>query len=441
MLDLIDLRRRVSIREAKGDVVVAGFVHEVRDLKNIVFVILRDSSGLIQITAKKDSVPDEVFELLRKIKRESVIAVEGYAFQSDIAKLGLELKPRRVEVLCEAVEQPAIEFYRTDIIKTGLDKRLRYRFLDLRNPRVAAIFKIQSTICEALDNFFRERGFREVHTSRLVAQATESGANVFPVDYFGRKVFLAQSPQFYKQMLMAAGFEKVFEIGPVFRAEKHHTPRHLCEYVSIDFEMSYIESDEDVMRIVEGMIGSVCEVVSKKCKEELEILNVEVQPIKTPILRLPMREAYKLLESEGFKPDYMEDLNPEGERKLSNIVEREYGYKQFFLTEFPWKPRPFYTMRIEEEPDWTRSFDLIWSGLEVTTGGQREHRYHRLIDQCIEKGLNPEDLSFYLEFFKCGVPPHGGSGTGLERLTSTILKIENIREATLIPRDPERILP
>lgn len=438
---MIDLRRRVSIREAKGDVVVAGFVHEVRDLKNIVFVVLRDSSGFIQVTAKKDSVPDEIFELLRKVKRESVIAVEGNAFQSSIAKLGLELNPRCVEVLCEAIEQPAIEFYRTDIVKTGLDKRLRYRFLDLRNPRVAAIFKIQSTICEVLENFFRERGFREVHTSKLVAQATESGANVFPVDYFGRKVFLAQSPQFYKQMLMAAGFERVFEIGPVFRAEKHHTPRHLCEYVSIDFEMSYIEDDEDVMRIVEEMISSVCQIVSKKCREELEMLSVEVEPIKTPIPRIPMREAYRLLEAEGFKQEYMEDLNPEGEKRLSNIVEKEYGCKQFFLNEFPWKPRPFYTMRIEEEPDWTRSFDLIWSGLEVTTGGQREHRYRKLIDQCIEKGLNPEDLSFYLEFFKCGVPPHGGSGTGLERLTSTILKIENIREASLIPRDPERILP
>jgi len=438
---LIDLRKRVLIKDAKGDVVVAGFVHEVRELKNIVFLILRDASGLIQVTAKRDSVPDKLFELLRKIKRESVIAVEGNAFQSNIAKLGLEIEPRDVEVLCEAVEQPAIEFYKTDLIKTGLDKRLRYRFLDLRNPKVASIFKVQSTICEALDNFFRERGFREVHTSKLVAQATESGANVFPVDYFGRKVFLAQSPQFYKQMLMAAGFERVFEISPVFRAEKHHTPRHLCEYISIDFEMSFIESDEDVMKVVEEMASNVCRAVSLKCKEELEILNVEVEPIKTPIPRIPMREAYRLLEAEGFKPEYMEDLNPDGERRLSNIVEREYGYKQFFLTEFPWKPRPFYTMRIEGEPEWTRSFDFIWSGLEVTTGGQREHRYYKLLEQCVEKGLNPEDLSFYLEFFKCGIPPHGGSGTGLERLTSVILKIENVREAALIPRDPERVLP
>lgn len=438
---MIDLRRRVLVRDAKGDAVVAGFVHEVRELKNIVFLILRDSSGFIQITAKKGSIPDGLYESLRKIRRESVIAVKGNVFKSSIAKLGLEMEPREVEVLCEAIEQPAIEFYRTDIIKTGLDKRLRYRFLDLRNPKVASIFKIQSTICEALDNFFREKCFREVHTSKLVAQATESGANVFPVDYFGRKVFLAQSPQFYKQMLMAAGFERVFEIGPVFRAEKHHTPRHLCEYVSIDFEMSYIESDEDVMMIVEEMVSVVCQAVLRKCKEELEMFDVEIKPIRTPIPRIPMREAYRLLEAEGFKPEYMEDLNPEGERKLANIVEKEYGYTQFFLSEFPWKPRPFYTMRIEEEPEWTRSFDLIWNGLEVTTGGQREHRYCKLVDQCVDKGLNPEDLNFYLEFFKCGIPPHGGSGTGLERLTSTILKIENVREATLIPRDPERILP
>ena len=438
---MVNLRRRVLVRDARGDAVVAGFVHEVRRLKNIVFIVLRDVSGFIQVTAKRGVVSDRVFDLLSGVKRESVIAVEGEAFESKISKLGLEIVPKDVEVLCESLEPPAIEFYRTDLVKTGLDKRLRYRFLDLRNPKTMTIFRVQSLVCQAIDEFFREKGFTEVHTSKLVAQATESGANVFPVDYFGRRAYLAQSPQFYKQMLMAAGFERVFEVGPVFRAEKHHTPRHLCEYVSIDFEVSYIESDEDVMKLVEEMIAHACQTVEEKCRNELEILGVEVEPVKTPLPRIPMREAYKLLEKRGFKTQLLEDLDPEGERLLSRIVREEYGSGLFFLNEYPWPPRPFYTMRIEKTPEWTRSFDLIWDGLEITTGGQREHRYDRLVNQCREKGLNPEEFRFYLEFFRYGIPPHGGSGTGLERLTMKLLRLDNIREATLLPRDPERLVP
>lgn len=443
MAGRIDLRKRVRIADAQyGEVVLAGFVQDVRVLKNVVFMILRDVSGITQIVFKKGSVPDDVFEEVCSIPRESIVAVRGVMIESSIAKLGREVIPIEFEVLSEASQPLPIEFLNPSV-ETGLSRRLDYRFIDLRNPRVLAIFKIQSAITGLLHEFFRSRGFIEVHTPKIVAEATESGASVFPVDYFGKKAFLAQSPQFYKQMLMASGFEKVYEIGPVFRAEPHHTPRHLCEYTSIDFEVSYIESYHDVMDIVEDMVVYVVNRIGDVCSREFEILDVKPPRMDKGLPRITVREAYRLVESRGYKPIYMEDLDTRGERVFSKAVEEEYGYKAAFLIEFPWRSesRPFYVMRKHDEPDWAYSFDLIWDGLEITTGGQREHRYDILRNQCIEKGYNPDNFGFYLEFFKYGVPPHGGSGTGLERLTMKIVDLENIREATLLPRDPERVKP
>lgn len=438
---MIGLGRRVHSRCAEGETVVAGFVQEIRELKNIKFLVLRDAAGLIQVTAKRGEVSEEVFNKVSNLTRESVVCVRGVVVKGGVAKIGCELVPREVDVVSMADAPLPIEFLHPDLVKTGLDKRLDYRFLDLRNPRVFAIFKVQSMVDSVLSEFFLRRGFIKVHTPKIVAQATESGASVFPVAYFGKDAFLAQSPQFYKQMLMASGFEKVFEIAPVFRAEKHHTPRHICEYVSIDFELSYIDGYEDVMKVLEDMMLEALKGVKDKCKEELSLLNIELSLPKKPFPKITMREAYKILEAEGKKTPYLQDLDPEGERILSTFVSKEYGSDLLFLTEFPWQTRPFYTMRKLGEPDWTYSFDLIWSGLEIATGGQREHRYEKLAEQCKEKGLNLKDFEFYLNFFKYGMPSHGGAGIGLERMTMQMLKLRNIREATLLPRDPERLIP
>ncbi len=439
----MDLGRRVYVKDAMGEAVLAGFVQDVKDLKNIRFIILRDRSGLIQVTAKRGEVSETLFEKVGKIPRESVIAVNGVVAESPIAKLGKEVLPREIEVLGEAEAAPVIEFQYHDKVRTMLDKRLDFRFLDLRSPRSQAIFKVQNVISQAVHEFFTEEGFVEVHTPKLIAQATESGSTVFPVDYFKRTAYLAQSPQFYKQMLMAAGFEKVFEVGPVFRAEKHHTPRHLCEYTSIDFELSFIRSHEDVMQVVESMVVHALKRVLRKCGEELETLQVKPTLPRTPFPRVTVRETYEMLKERGRETLYSQDLDAEGERLFSSVVKEVHGCDFAFLTEFSWLPdsRPFYVMRKDDEPDWTYSFDLIWNGLEVTTGGQREHRYARLKQQSSEKGYDPRDFEFYLEFFKYGIPPHGGSGTGLERLTMRLLNLENIREAILLPRDPERLTP
>ena len=441
MIKVMGLGKRVHSRCAEGEAVVAGFVQEVRELKNIKFVVLRDRAGLIQITAKRGDVSEEVFSKISKLTRESVVCAKGTVVKGGIAKIGLELIPTRIDVVSMAEAPLPIEFLYPESVRTSLDKRLDYRFLDLRNPKVFAIFKVQSVVDSLINDFFLRKGFIKVHTPKIIAQATESGASVFPVAYFGKEAFLAQSPQFYKQMLMASGFEKVFEIAPVFRAEKHHTPRHTCEYISIDFEVSYIDTYEDVIRVLEGMMLKVLKKVKDKCREELSLLNVEPSIPKTPFPRVTMREAYKILEGEGKSVSYLQDLDPEGERILSMFVSKEYGGEFVFLTEFPWETRPFYTMRKKEEPDWTYSFDLIWSGLEIATGGQREHRYEKLVQQCKEKGLNPKDFEFYLNFFRYGVPSHGGVGIGLERLTMQLLKLKNIRESTLLPRDPERLIP
>jgi nondiscriminating aspartyl-tRNA synthetase len=439
----LHLEKRVPIRDAMGRAIVAGFVEEIRDLKNIRFLVLRDRSGTLQVTAKKGEVPEEVFSQIASLTKESVVCAEGLIVESPIAKLGKELIPSKLHVLSRAGAPLPIDFLHPEVVKTSLDKRLDYRFLDLRSPRSCAIFRVQDALSDAIHRFFKEEGFIEIHTSKLVAQATESGANVFKVDYFGRDAYLAQSPQFYKQMMMAAGFERVFEIGPVFRAEKHHTPRHLCEYTSIDFEMSYISGPEDVMRVLEKLVIFAIEEVLRRCKGELDLLKAKVEVPKAPFPKITLREAYKILEERNLKVPYMEDLGPEDERLIASIIKERTGSDFFFLTEYAWAPnsRPFYVMRKEEEPDWTYAFDLFYKGLELTTGGQREHRYEKLREQCALKGLEPEAFRFYLDFFKYGMPPHGGSGTGLERFTMQLLNLSNIREATLLPRDPERLTP
>jgi len=319
--------------------------------------------------------------------------------------------------------------------------RLDHRWLDLRNPKKLLIFKIWTLMEQAMRDWWKEEGFLQVYSPKFMGAASESGAELFEVEYFGKKAYLAQSPQFYKQMAMASGFEKIFEIGPVFRANKSHTRRHDTEFTMIDMELSFIESHEDVMRAEESWIAYFISKIKKEYGKEIkEVFGVNIIVPTTPFPRIPMGEAQKLLAGQGYKGP-KDDFDAEGEKMFSEIVKEKYGHEFVFVTEYPWSIRPFYHMKSETGE--TNSFDLIWKGTEITTGAQREHRHKILREQAIEKGLNPdsEGMKDYMSFFKYGCPPHGGFGLSPTRVLMLLLDINNVREVTFLPRDTSRLTP
>ncbi len=432
-------RKHTTEVEIGEEVVLAGWVREIRDFGSLKFIILADREGEIQVVGKKGETSDEIMNVLDELGKEWVIAVKGVVRENEKAPGGKEVVPERIEILSRSESVLPLEV--RSKAKAELPTRLDNRFLDIRKPEVMAIFKIRSKISNAIREYFHSNGFIEINTPKIVASATESGANVFPILYFEREAFLAQSPQFYKQAAMAAGLEKVFEIAPAFRAEKHHTIRHLTEYTSVDLEISFIESYDDVMKHVENLLVHVLKYLKENAEKELNILGKEIEVPKLPFPRITMREAYKLLESEGVEIEYGDELDTESEKLFGKIVKEKYGTDFAFLTEFPWSVRPFYTYRKDDEPEWTNSFDLIYKGIEIVTGGQREHRYDQLIKNAKEKGINTDAIDFYLKMFKYGVPPHGGCGIGLDRVVMLLLDLPNVREATMFPRDPERLEP
>ncbi len=439
----MDLSERVPLTRAfslqpGAKVLVAGWVDRVRIIGGVIFIVLRDRSGMLQCVVKKNMNP-EAYAEARELGSEDVVAVKGKIVESKASLGGREVVVDKMAVLARAEKPLPIDPH--DWSRTSLSKRLDWRFLDLRDSRNTLIFRITDETVNALRGFYRERGFLEIFTPKIVAEATEGGAEVFPVIYFEKNAFLAQSPQLYKQMMMAAGFEKVFEVGPAYRAEKHHTTRHLTEYESIDIEMSFIEDHEDVMKTVEEAVIFAIRSVGEKFSEEIRRVFGKELRVPRRVPRITLREAHKMLEKAGHKqPDPM-DLDTEGERLLGELMQREYDIELFYVTEYSWKSRPFYTMKKPEDPQYTRSFDLIYRGLEIVSGSQREHRPDVLENQIKEKGLNVENFEFYIRFFRYGMPPHGGAGLGLERLVMKMLGLKNIREARLLPRDPERITP
>lgn len=424
------------IAEENKKTTLRGWVEGIRNLGSLIFLTVRDINGTYQVTLSKDRNPD-LFETGKTLRNESVIEVIGEKKDNQKAVNGYEIIPEKLHLYTES-EQP-VPLNLNKNVESSLDKDLDYRFLSLRKEKTAATFKIQSTVSNSITKFFDSLGFYQIHSSKIISQATEGGANVFSVLYFDKTAYLAQSPQFYKQMMMAAGFEKVFEIGPVFRAEPHHTSRHLCEYTSVDLEMSFIKSYEEVMDLMEKMICSIYKDVEKTNQKDLKTFGIKLETPKTPFPRITMAEAAEILKSYG--KNVVDDVDPEEERILGKYVKEKYGSDLFFLTEFPWSVAQFYHMRKKENKDVTYRADLIYKGLEITTLAQREHRYNVLIEQVKEKNLDPEKFAFYLNFFRYGVPPHGGSGTGLERIVKQMLNLENVAEATLLPRTPERLTP
>ena len=320
-----------------------------------------------------------------------------------------------------------------------METLLNYRPITLRNQREAAIFKIQEALADGIRRFLKEQHFTEIHTPKIVSEGAEGGTNIFHLKYFEQDAFLAQSPQFYKQMMVGV-FERVFEIGPVFRAEKHDTSRHLNEYTSVDFEMGFIEDFQELMAMETGMLRSAMASVKEQCPEEAALLGVRIPEI-TEIPCLRFQEAKELLQKEGCSQNNPMDFDPEEEKKLCRLIREKTGSEFVFVTHYPSAKRPFYAMNDPQNPEETLSFDLLFRGMEVTTGGQRIHSYETQVEKMRQKGLNPEDFSSYLMIHQCGMPPHGGLGLGLERLTSRLLEQDNVRRACLFPRDIHRLTP
>lgn len=420
--------KRTMIKEVKeGKVKISGWIHRVKKLKAVVFVILKDRTGFIQVTMPPSEFPN--------CKLESVVTVIGQVVPN-ANKYGLyELQVETMEVLSAAQDLPI--HVNNETLDIGLDTMLNHRVLSLRHEKEQIIFKIQSDIVSYFSSFLRAREFTEIHTPKLVKEGAEGGSNVFELEYFHEKAYLAQSPQFYKQMMVIAGLERVFEIGPVFRAESHSTIRHLNEYISLDLEMGFIEDIKSLMTLETELLRDIINGLNESCAYELALLNVTLPKVPKEIPTMKLEKAIEILKSEYGK--HLEgDLDPEGEILIHEYILEKTGSEFLFLTHYPKKKRPMYAM---PEGEMTKSFDLLFRGLEITTGGLRIHNLKMLMNSMIEKGLEPSEYESYLEAFKYGAPPHGGLAIGLERLTARLLGIENIRRTTLFPRDKNRLTP
>jgi aspartyl-tRNA synthetase len=419
-------------------VTVRGWVQALRDQKRVQFVILRDESGMAQLVLPKDDPAGELNERISALTAESAVTFTGSVVGDERVKLGgLEVRIESLEVDSPAdPELPIAE-------DSALDKRIDWRYLDLRRPDRRLIFEVQTRIEQAMREFWREEGFVELHSPKLMGSASESGAELFHVEYFETDAYLAQSPQFYKQMAMAAGFGKVFEIGPVFRANPSFTSRHDTEFTSVDMELSWIDSHEDVMAVEERWLAQVLAAVAESHGERIrETFGAEVIVPSLPFPRVTLEEAKELLRAAGHEPPGTgHDLDPPAERRLSELIAERDGNEFVFVTDYPTTVRPFYHMRHPEDPTLTRSFDLLWRGIELTTGAQREHRYEQLLAQAQEKGVETDSIQYYLDFFRFGAPPHGGFGFGLTRLLMQMLAQDNVREVTFLYRGPHRLTP
>jgi len=422
-----------SLREHAGETVtIAGWVHTLRLQRAMQFVLVRDHTGVVQVTHRRDGSALEA--RLDRLTVESAVRVTGRVADNPVVSLGgLEIVPDEVVVEnLAATPLPVDE-------RTGPEGRLDWRFLDVRRrPAAQLVFAVQTTLERAMREFAYAGGCTEMHTPKLMGTASESGAEVFELGYFGRSAYLAQSPQFYKQMAIAAGVDRVFEVGPVFRAEPSFTSRHATEYTSVDAELAWITGVEDVMDFEERMLAHALGAVAGEHGAAIrELCGTEVVVPAVPFPRITLAAAHDILGRSGERAD----LDPAGERAIAAHVAERTGHEFVFVTEYPASVRPFYHMRPAGQQQLTCSFDLLWQGLEITTGAQREHRYDVLVRQAAEKGLSTEPMRDYLECFRYGCPPHGGFGLGLGRLLMVLLGLESIREAMFLFRGPNRLTP
>ena len=432
-----DLRTKID-----QTVKIQGWLQTLRDQKKIQFIILRDPTGLVQVAHWKPN-DEELAAMIAGMGMETALTITGKVIDNPVVKLNqieLQLESLVVE---NAAESP-LPFDPFAETLPALDYRLDWRYMDLRRPYNALLFQVETTLEMAMREYWLQHGFVEVHSPKFTGSPSESGAELFSLDYFDRKAYLAQSPQFYKQMAMAAGFERIFEIGPVFRADPSFTSRHMTEFTGVDMEISWIDSHEDVMAFQENWLQYCYARVKELHGDAIkETFDVDLVVPQVPFPRIPMREAIEILKSRGYvmPADKKGDIDPAGEREIAAYVKEKYNHDFVFLTDWPVTVRPFYHMRLDGDDTLTRSFDLIANGLEITTGAQREHRVEVLTKQAFEKGLTLEPIQYYLDFFRYGCPPHSGFGLGLSRLMMVLLNLPNIREAVYIFRGPTRLNP
>ncbi|MFB6184977.1 MAG: aspartate--tRNA(Asn) ligase [Haloarculaceae archaeon] len=431
--------RTYTADAAPGETVtVAGWVQEIRDLGGIAFLILRDTTGKIQVKFEKDEMDDDLVERGTEVHRESVVTVTGAVEEEPRAPTGVEIVPDAVDVLAEA--DPELPLDPSGKVDAELATRLDNRTLDLRKPEVQAIFEIRDVVQDAARETFHDLQCTEINTPKIVATGTEGGTELFPITYFGREAFMNQSPQLFKQLMVGSGLERVFEIGPIFRAEEHNTPRHLNEATMIDFEGAFCD-DGEAMDVAEDIVASTYEAVAENCQNQLELLDLadEFAAPETPFPRLSYEEAIERVNATGELDAQLvfgDDLSTEAEHALGDAVGEHY-----FVTDWPSEIKPFYIMDREDDEQLSTGFDLMHPDLELVSGGQREHRHDRLVAGFEQQGLDPGQFEYYTKMFKYGMPPHAGWGMGVERLVMTMLDLDNIREAVLFPRDRQRLSP
>ena len=432
---VLDIKEVLEGEYEGKEIRMNGAVHTIRHMGEVAFVILRKSRGLVQCVYEAGGTDFDI----RDLKEESAVEVMGVVKAEERAPQGFEIRLKEIRVLSQPAEPLPLAVSKWKL-NTSLETKLSLRPISLRNVRERAKFKIQEGIVRGFRGYLLSQGFTEIRTPKIVARGAEGGSNVFKLEYFNKKAELGQSPQFYKQTMVGV-YDRVFEAAPVFRAEKHNTTRHLNEYTSLDFEMGYIDSFRDVMDMETGMLQYVMRLLEQEYKKELDMLGVTLPEVgRIPAVRFDQaKELVSRKYDRKIRNPY--DLEPEEELLIGRYFKEEYGSDFVFVTHYPSKKRPFYAMDDPEDPKFTLSFDLMFRGLEVTTGGQRIHDYREITDKMEKRGMDPEDIASYLMIFKYGMPPHGGLGIGLERLTMRLLDEQNVREASLFPRDVTRLEP
>ncbi len=424
--------------EMEGDeAAVAGWAHEIRDLGGITFIVVRDREGQLQATFKEDGNV-ELFEKAQEVGKEDLVQIKGEVVETDQAPGGRELVPKELEILGEAESPLPMDISKN--IDSDLSTRLDNRFIDLRKPEVHAVFSLRSHLISSMEEWFDKRGYINIETPNIAKMGAEGGAELFPVIYYDQEAFLSQSPQLYKQMLMAAGFDKVYKTGTAFRAEEFATSRHVSEISMFDVELAFIEGQHDVMDVVEKSLRYTLRKTKEKAEDDLDVLDIGLDVPEDDFPRIKFEEARKILEEEfDHVPEDEDDLDTEGEQLLGDYF-MERGHPAVFVVGYP-QEKFYYGEAREDEEYQSRRFDMLYKGLELVSGGQREHDFDRLMRKVEEEGIDPKDISFYLESFKFGMPPHGGYGLGLDRLVKQVAELENIKEAILFPRTPERLEP
>ncbi len=432
-----------DLKKYLGEVIeFSGFVDNVRDLQWVQFIVIRDSTGKVQVTVEKSEEKNkELVEIVSNLPLESTVKIEGMLMDAPKVKMGgMEIIPTKIEVT--STSENELPFNYKNLEGVNFDTRLDYRFIDLRSDKNILMFQVQTELVRYMREYLYENDFMEIHTPKFIETASESGAEVFEVKYFDRKAYLAQSPQFYKQMAIASGFSKVFEVAPCFRAENSNTSRHATEFTSFDVEFSYIDSYEDVMKLEADMLRYALLKVKEKYGESISsVFGIDINVPTLPFPVMTLADIYKELDERyGYKVSDGEktDLTTEAERLVYRLAKEKYNHEFMFVVDFPAEKRAFYHMR--DENGVLQGYDLIWKGVEITTGAQREHRYNEVVKNAKEKKLD-NDVKFYLEFFKYGCPPHGGFAIGIDRLTMLLLDIPSIKETQFLFRGPNRLDP